>query len=49
MATVGRGAYFKQLLKSNTGMAHGFFLEFQKVENHLEFWKKGKNFGTWKN
>ena len=32
-----------------TGMAHGFFLEFQKVENHLEFWKKGKNSGTWKN
>ena len=31
------------------GMAHDIFLEFQKIKNHLEFWKKLKNSGTWKN
>ena len=32
-----------------SGLAHDIFLEFQKIKNHLEFWKKLKNSGTWKN
>ena len=41
---IGMLWFWKSILFS--GMEHNFFLEFQKIKNHLEFWKKWKQSGS---